>query len=91
MDKGGQFTDALTLLADDLLGSGSQDDDFGSGRRGDLDHQTSITILSQLAAEKLYCESKKNKLQEEYKKINSKSATIIVTQRNCEFTSLTSE
>ncbi len=53
LNKGGQLTDALTLLTDDLLGAGGQDDDLGSGRGGDLHDQTGITILSQLAGKEL--------------------------------------
>lgn len=54
LDEGGQLRDALALLADDFLGSGGQDDNLGSGRRGDLHDQTGIAVLRQLAGKKLH-------------------------------------
>jgi len=53
LDDGGHLTDALTVLTEDVLGTGSLDNDLGTGR-GLTDLKAGITILSELTGEKLY-------------------------------------
>merc|ERR1719378_507914 len=50
LDEGGQLSNALGLLAKNILGTGGQDDDLGT-LGGDADLDTGVAILGQFAAE----------------------------------------
>jgi len=52
LDETSELTNAATLLAENLLGVGSADDDIGHGRRN-ADLNTAVTLLGQLALKKL--------------------------------------
>jgi len=52
LHHGGHLANALALLTEDILGTGGLDDDFSAGG-GDADLKACISILSQLAGEKL--------------------------------------
>ena len=53
LDDGGQLTDSLALLAKNVLGAGSLDDDLGL-QGGDTDLDTGIAVLAELTSEQLY-------------------------------------
>ena len=52
LNDGGELTDSLALLSEDVLGSGSLDDDLSAGG-GDSHLQTCVSILRQLLGEQL--------------------------------------
>lgn len=52
LNQRGEFTDAATLLSEDLLGVGSTDDDLGSGV-GDADLAARVALVGELAGEEL--------------------------------------
>ena len=52
LNESSQFTNSTTLVSKDFLCVGSADNDFGSGR-GDSNFTARVTLLCELASEKL--------------------------------------
>lgn len=52
MDDGGQFTDATSLLSQNVLGLGGHDDDLCAGG-SDADLNAGVAILGQLTSQEL--------------------------------------
>eukprot|EP01083_Nonionella_stella_P116322 345557_1 len=77
LDNGGQFSDSLALLAENVLGLGSLDDDLGADG-GHTDLHTSVPILSQFASHELVQFSVKDTVSDELSFLGDIGGHVVV-------------